>query len=73
MTPEELKYRLHEMDLLLNSHLVICNPKQYEQIKAALENQPFTVESDVAVEENKVIVVDRRKLDAWQKGVIDFD
>lgn len=73
MTPEELKYRLHEMDLLLSSHLVICNPKQYEQIKDVLEGQPFIVESDVAVEENKVIVVDRRKLDAWQKEVIDFD
>ena len=61
------------MDLLVRPHLVVCNPKYLEQIKAMLVNQPFIVESDMAVEENKVIVVDRRKLDAWQKGVIDFD
>lgn len=73
MTPEELKKALHDMDLLVRPNIVFCNPKQYEQIKTALENQPFIVEADAAVEEGKVIVVDRKKMEDWIKPKVRFD
>ena len=72
MTPEELKKALHDMDLLVHPNIVFCNPNQYDMIKDASENQPFIVEADVAVEEGKVIVVDRKKMEEWERLKVRF-
>jgi hypothetical protein len=73
MNPDELKKALHDMDLLVRPNIVFCNPKQYDMIKDALENQPFIVEADVAVEEGKTIVVDRKKMEEWARPKVRFD
>ena len=44
----------------------------YDMIKDASENQPFIVEADVAVEEGKVIVVDRKKMEEWERLKVRF-
>lgn len=62
MTPENFKKVLGDMNLLVDPHIIFCNPNQYQIIKDMLDSQPFIIESDLAVEDGKIIIVDRQKL-----------
>lgn len=60
----ELKAAVHKADILARPYVIICNPKDEEKLKNALDDMNvFLIRPFDAVEEGKTYVINRYKLE----------
>ena len=60
----ELKQAVHKADILARPNVIICNPKDEEKLKNALDDMNvFLIRPYEAVEQGKTYVINRYKLE----------
>lgn len=60
----ELKAAVHKADILARPNVIMCNPKDEEKLKNALDNiGGFLIKPHGAVEEGKTYIINRQKLE----------
>ncbi len=61
-TKEDFEKAIHDYELLLKPFAICCNPAQENELKEKLGNNYLYV-SNLAVPEDKIFVIDRKKVE----------
>lgn len=69
MTAIELEQIIHDVDLMLNPYLVICNPEQKAMLEENLGNN-CKIKACSFIEKGTVICIDIREMDKEWKSIL---